>query len=237
MKERSQKKELMDGPLDDPLELHRNLEELVFINRFTANYPKTLRSLKKMIPDGQRELTVLDLGCGAGDWLWYVYKNLAPELDSLHLIGLDIEPHAIEFARKNYPGLEGKVQWECCSYRDFLAGEPRVDIATANLFCHHLTEEEISELLALLEEKCIRGFLINDLERNPIAFYSIAILTRLFSRSRYTRNDAPLSVKRGFKKPEWKKLLKDALNPGSMDWQIDSMWAFRHLICARKNQG
>jgi hypothetical protein len=44
-----------------------------------------------------------------------------------------------------------------------------------------------------------QGVVINDLERHPIAYHAIRILSRLFVRSPIVRHDAPLSVRRGFR--------------------------------------
>ena len=66
--------------------------------------------------------------------------------------------------------------------------------------------------------------IINDLHRNVLAYWSIKALTSVFSRSYMVRNDAAVSVKRGFKKKELKELL-DRLNINgySLNWR----WAFR----------
>ena len=62
-------------------------------------------------------------------------------------------------------------------------------------------------------ETAKHGFFINDLHRHPLAYHSIRILTSLFSKSYLVKNDAPLSVLRGFKKKELEDLLiKQALH-------------------------
>jgi hypothetical protein len=74
------------------------------------------------------------------------------------------------------------------------------------------------------------GFFINDLHRHPLAYYSIKILTRLFSASYLVKNDAPLSVRRGFTAKEWKVLLESA---GISRFRVSWKWAFRHLVVVR----
>jgi hypothetical protein len=74
------------------------------------------------------------------------------------------------------------------------------------------------------------GFFINDLHRHFLAYYSIKILTGLFSKSYLVKNDAPLSVQRGFIKKEWEDLMhKSAIDNYSIQWK----WAFRWLITGR----
>jgi len=223
----------MDGPLEDPEELYRNLKELVFINRFTANYSATFKKMSNLIPAYKRELRVVDIGCGAGDWLNYLHQKSSKLPPQSQFTGLDFEPHAIEFAKTRFPKLKSSVNWRVGSLEDYIsAGEP-VDIACCNLLCHHLDEGEIVGMLRGLGRICKLGIMINDLERNWLAYESIRILTGLFSSSRYTRHDAPLSVKRGFKKAEWKGLLHRAFPEGNVDFSISNMWAFRHLIIIR----
>ena len=69
--------------------------------------------------------------------------------------------------------------------------------------------------------------IINDLERNAFAYYAIKLLTKLFSKSYLVKNDAPLSVKRGFRTVEWHAIIKDA---GVQEYTVSSKWAFRHEI-------
>jgi hypothetical protein len=56
-------------------------------------------------------------------------------------------------------------------------------------------------------------------------------LTSLFSKSYLVKNDAPLSVKRGFTSDEWRLLL---LKAGIENYTITWCWAFRHLIVVKK---
>jgi hypothetical protein len=103
---------------------------------------------------------------------------------------------------------------------------PRIDVLHAALFCHHLTEQEIVRLLRFaLDHKSV--LVINDLERNSIAYYAIRTLTRLFSKSRLVKHDAPLSVLRGFKRSEWKNMIAEA---GAKKFTINKRWAFRHQV-------
>jgi hypothetical protein len=78
------------------------------------------------------------------------------------------------------------------------------------------------------------GFFINDLHRHWMAYYSIKLLTRLFSKSYLVKNDAPLSVHRGFKKKEWNAIFTEA---GIRNFSCKWRWAFRWLItCSNANK-
>jgi hypothetical protein len=71
------------------------------------------------------------------------------------------------------------------------------------------------------------GFFINDLHRNPLAYNFIKYAARFFSKSYLVKNDAPLSVLRGFRKNEWQKIFVRA---EIRDYGIRWKWAFRYLI-------
>jgi hypothetical protein len=76
------------------------------------------------------------------------------------------------------------------------------------------------------------GFFINDLQRHWLAYYSIKWLTKIFSKSRLVKNDAPLSVARGFHKSEWNTLFDLAqIKSVTINWK----WAFRYLIVYNHN--
>ena len=84
--------------------------------------------------------------------------------------------------------------------------------------------------LKWMKENSRLGFFINDLHRHPLAYYSIKFLTQLFSKSKLVKNDAPLSVARGFKKEDWDWLINQTgLKSISVKWK----WAFRYLIVCR----
>jgi hypothetical protein len=71
------------------------------------------------------------------------------------------------------------------------------------------------------------GFIINDIHRHWLAYYSIKLLTRIFSRSMMVRFDAPLSVLRAFRKKELEVILRNA---GISNFKIKWMWAFRWQV-------
>ena len=71
------------------------------------------------------------------------------------------------------------------------------------------------------------GIVINDIHRNWFSYYSIKLLTKLFSKSAMVKFDAPLSVLRAFKKNELKSILDQA---GFSNYTLKWMWAFRWQV-------
>ena len=173
---------------------------------------------------------IIDIGCGGGDTLVSIAKWGRRKGLQLELIGVDLKSDCIAYASdfcKAYPEIK-LVQKD---YIDWFKQNPMVDITVSSLFCHHLTNEELSDLIKHSCESSKIASMINDLHRHPLAYYSIALLTALFSKSYLVKNDAKLSVMRGFSKKEMQGFTHSI--PGvSLSWK----WAFRWQVIFYQNQ-
>jgi 2-polyprenyl-3-methyl-5-hydroxy-6-metoxy-1,4-benzoquinol methylase len=226
---RSDKKELLDGDSIPEKDLFQNLKELDTINTLLGGYNISLSAINHIVKDNA-PYRLADIGCGGGDTLKYIYSWTKKSNKNIALVGIDIKPVCIDYAKTNSAGLP--IEYICDDYRKIYNHVERVDIIHACLFCHHLSEEQLVELIQFaLKNQTI--LIINDLERNPFAYYSIKILTALFSKSYLVKNDAPLSVARGFKKKEWKQIL---IKAGAVHFSLKNKWAFRHQIIVYGNQ-
>jgi SAM-dependent methyltransferase len=225
---RSYKKELLDRD-DIPFEdIKRNMQELDFINKWLGGHKITINGLKKLIPAGRNTgLVIAEIGCGGGDNLRVLKRYCEKEKIPASFIGIDINPHCVEFAksRKDNAGIEFITS-------DYAAGqfENKPDIIFTSLFCHHFTDEELIKQFQWMRMNSVIGFFINDLHRHLLAYYSIKLLTALFSKSYLVKNDAPLSVLRGFKRKEIQALNATcSIANAQLKWK----WAFRWLLIVR----
>jgi 2-polyprenyl-3-methyl-5-hydroxy-6-metoxy-1,4-benzoquinol methylase len=223
--QRSYEKELLDGSGIPFEEIRLNMQELNTINHLLGGHSITLKGIRKLV-QGNKTLTVCEIGCGGGDNLAVIYKWAVREGIDIKCIGIDINSECTKFARLQFPNGE------------FITGDYRQirlkeipDIIFSSLFCHHFTNEELIDQLAWMNSNSGIGFFINDLHRHWFAYYSIRLLTAIFSRSRLVKNDAPLSVKRGFTRLEWLHLFKQS---GITEADIRWNWAFRWLNIVRK---
>ncbi|HOZ87449.1 MAG TPA: SAM-dependent methyltransferase [Bacteroidia bacterium] len=222
-KHRSHKKELLDQHGIPERDLFRNLMELDVINHYLGGYSITYSALSTILKAG-KSYVLVDIGSGGGDTLKRIQAWSKNTAFSFNLFGVDIKPSCISYSLTHRP--VAGINFICDDYRNILNHLPRVDIIHASLFCHHLTE---GELIALIRFSVTAKatLVINDLERNPVAYHAIKLLTRLFSRSYLVKNDAPLSVLRGFKKAEWLDILQKS---GVKNYSVKNKWAFRHLV-------
>jgi hypothetical protein len=76
-----------------------------------------------------------------------------------------------------------------------------------------------------------KAVIINDLHRHPLAYYSIGLLTTLFSKSPMVKHDSKVSVMRSFRRKELESLLEKA---GAKVYTIKWMWAFRWQVIIYK---
>jgi len=220
---RSYKKELLDKE-DIPFEdIRRNMQELNTINTWLGGHNITLAGFKKLLGNKQ-SIHVCEIGCGDGNNLYQLYKWCKKNNIEFSCTGIDIKPECIETAKQDY-NLENAT-WFAQDYKKVVF-DTKPDIIFSSLFCHHFEDVQLVYQLQWMKQNSAVGFFINDLQRNWFAYYSIKIITRLFSTSYLVKNDAPLSVARGFHKSEWIDLLSGAsIKNFSINWK----WAFRYLI-------
>lgn len=217
-------KELLDGDDIPFADIKRNMQELNTINTLLGGHKITVDGLLQLI-GYKKEMTICEIGCGGGDNLAAISKALSSKQVAHKCIGIDIKQECIDFAKQN-PSNNYLSEWLVSDYRK-VSFDQKPDIIFSSLFCHHFTEFELQQQLQWMQANSGIGFFINDLHRHILAYYSIKLLTTLFSRSYLVKNDAPLSVARGFKKEEWQSILSGS---GISNYSIKWKWAFRYLI-------
>lgn len=227
---RSTQPELLDAD-DIPFEdIKQNMKELDFINRWLGGHSITLSGLKKILSVSKttgKPIRICEAGCGGGDNLLAIDAWCAKNNIAVHLTGIDQKKECIDFAKEKIT--DTKYTWILSDYKrvDFLPQKP--DIIFSSLFCHHFSDDALVVMMRWMQDNSRMGFFINDLHRNTLAYYSIKVLTKLLSNSYLVKNDAPLSVRRGFKRKEWKTIMQRA---GIQNYSIEWKWAFRWLITA-----
>jgi 2-polyprenyl-3-methyl-5-hydroxy-6-metoxy-1,4-benzoquinol methylase len=227
---RSYQKELLDREDIPFADIKQNMQELDFINAKLGGHKITLHGVKTIIKKMKNKnrmnekLSILEIGCGGGDNLRVIKNYCEKKNIAVRLSGVDVNPHCIEFARSRKEN-EG-IEFISSDYK--LANPfPKPDIIFNSLFCHHFTDKEMIEILSWMKEHSGVGFFVNDLHRHPFAYYSIKWLTKLFSRSYLVKNDAPLSVLRGFKRKELEMFnVQCFIFNAQLKWK----WAFRWLL-------
>jgi 2-polyprenyl-3-methyl-5-hydroxy-6-metoxy-1,4-benzoquinol methylase len=231
---RSNQKELLDNLTIPFADIKQNMIELNTINTYLGGHSISIGGIKKLLPPSKsgHPITICEIGCGGGDNLKAIEKWCTRNAIKANFIGIDMKAECIEFAQQQYPALNAR--WIISDYREIDFKEDKPDIIFSSLFCHHFPDESIVHILQWMKKSATVGFFINDLHRHFLAYHSIQLITRIFSGSYLVKNDAPLSVARGFNKNEWQKLIASA---GLLNCSIQWKWAFRHLLLYRATPG
>jgi SAM-dependent methyltransferase len=225
-KHRSYESELLDAPNIPKELLYQNLRELDFINRILGGHSISMNGIKKLITEKNKIYHIVDLGCGSGATMKRIAAWAKSKGYKVRLTGVDKNADVINYMNdycKDYSEIRGVVN----DYFDFLRTADTIDIIHCSLFCHHLKDDELIELFSNLKRYTKTGFVINDLQRNRLAYYGVLLITHLLNGSALSKNDGPISILRAFKLEELHKLLQKAQ---MQHYSINRKWAFRYLV-------
>lgn len=223
-KNRAYDEELMDDLEASGPVIPQTLRELETINKWLGGNFVTIDGIVRLIRRKQpAKLVIADLGCGGGDILKLIAKWAQHKKLEVELVGFDANPNIIAYAEENCKDFENiRFEVQDIFSEDFK--ERRFDIILCTLFTHHFTEGQLTGIFHQFKTQAQIGVVINDLHRHWLAYHSISLLTRFFSKSEMVKNDGPLSVLRSFKRKELVQIMNDAqIDRFHLKW----MWAFR----------
>lgn len=205
LRQRSEAPELMDDLQISGTDLFVALRELRFINIVLGGPLPTLEGVWRLWHAAGKpsQLHLLDVGAGSGETSrlllrWADWQGIQMQITLLDIHPLTCAVAAAEFAD------EPRVQVQQGNMEHLSPAS--TDIVTASLVLHHFPAAQLPRILGTLHTTARLGVVLNDVHRHPLAWLGIALFTRLFSRNRMIRNDAPLSVARGFRPADFEAL-------------------------------
>lgn len=217
---RSYEPELMDDFSIHDERVDLALKELRVINRFLGGNSTSKSALKYFLNSNNNELSIIDIGSGSSDNLIASKKSFP----YLKIVSVDKNIRSL----KSFPNKTIKLNADALQVP---VKDKSCDIVHASLFLHHFTNKKIILLIKEFLRISRNGILINDLRRSLLALIGIKILTTIFSKSALVKNDAPLSVRRGFRMRELIELLEHS---NIDDYIIKRKWAFRWMVVIKK---
>ncbi len=218
--------EKMDAPDADPAEVARTVKYIDFTHRALGGYrviQNGLLSLLQGFPKGSR-VRILDVGCGAGYQLKYLLSNKNLKNWQCEFTGMDLSADSIAEAQSLLP--DSGVKFVCRNALDADFDYASYDIVICSLFLHHLSDEQISQLLRLWNKSNVH-VLINDLHRSPMAWILFRMFALLTAAPAMARYDGALSVRKGFSRKELLDFCRDA---GYSRIHLKWRWAFRYEL-------
>jgi len=201
-------RELLDGPLDDPIVLAANLRDLARINRLTCG----ARLSERGIASFGDVASLLDVGTGAADIPMRLLRAARRRGQNLIVTATDSRLEVLAAARvvdrsiEMTPGLVLSV----ADGRHLPYPDASFEVVHASLVLHHLDEAGALAFLGEMRRVARRGIVVNDLARSVRAWLGGWILTHTIAASRYTRHDGPLSVRRAWTLDETVDLVRRA---------------------------
>jgi len=213
--------ELLDGPLD-PADLRANLRDLARANRWLGGTAVSRRAVLALTDgrdagsrhDGaaghERPLRLLDVGTGAADIPRALQASFGRRGIRLEVEAVDRRPEILALAAERLGEGPAGIHLERANGEDLPYPDASFDIAHCSLLVHHLEPERATALLTEMARVSRVGVVVNDLDRTRHGYLGAWLLSRLATRNRYTRHDAPLSVRRAYRPAELVRLASRA---------------------------
>jgi ubiquinone/menaquinone biosynthesis C-methylase UbiE len=213
LERRADETEIMDDLSQTDAEFNAAYRELEIINRRLGG----VRAIERFLPSTESNLLMLDVAAGACD----VSEALAGKRPC-RIVVLDLNAKGLRFAKKSLPVVADALE---LPFR-----EGTFDVVMASLFFHHLSNDSCIHVLRQMWRIAKRRVIVNDLHRHAVAYFSIRALTRLFSRSRMVKHDAPVSVLRAFRRDE----LADIARQAGVPARVYRSFPYRLVLVAEK---
>lgn len=224
LQRRAQTSELMDEPTLSTDEMGSTLKEVDAINRYLGGWATSEWLLRPFLRTTKLP-SILDVGAGSGATARALQSHWGRRGWTTRWTLVDLHPSVCRVAGKEPRGFVSGVVRADARHLPF--PDRTFDVAHASLFLHHLGDQEISQVIREMTRVSRHGLVINDLERHGVALAAIRLITGMFSRNRCVRHDAPVSVRRGFRKGE---ILQWGAGLESASFEIQRRFPFRWAV-------
>jgi SAM-dependent methyltransferase len=226
--------ELLDGPLVDQRALVGNLRDLARLNRRLGGVRISAAAIDALAP-GTAPISVLDVGTGGADIPLALIERGRTGGRLVTVTGVDSRPEVIAAAVIADPRMAatGELALHVGDGRALPYADGSFDVVHASLLLHHLDPVSARALLAEMRRVARRGVVLNDLVRGRPAWVGAWLVSHLLTRNRFTRHDAPLSVRRAYTVAELTALLAAA--GLRVERRFDGFAGHRVALAARRD--
>lgn len=197
--------ELLDDPASDATLVTRSLRDVAEANRWFGGTAAVLAEIDPLLQAAHSNLTLLDVGTGAGD-----IPEKARQL--AHKRGVDLTTIGLERTTSAAAGAESRARFVCVGnglqlpFRD-----NSMDIVTCSQVLHHFADDEATTLLQEMHRVARRLAVVADLRRSWIAAAGIWASSFALRFHPVSRHDGVLSVLRGYRRDELAALVHRAV--------------------------
>lgn len=202
MSSRTDAVELLDSGSLSMSEVEQNLADLARLNRLPGGTATSVDGVRRLL-GRRRDARILDAGTGSGD------MPLAFARRTWRSVGVDLNPDVLPIARRT-TAHEPLIEIVEADARALPFDDGAFDVAHCSLLVHHLEPDEVVRALRELSRVAREGVVINDLRRGIWPLCATWASITAFGRSRVTRHDGLISVRRAYTLDELDLLLADA---------------------------
>jgi SAM-dependent methyltransferase len=208
---RAHREELLDGRGWDHQELRANLRDIGRVNRLGGGTAAILGNLPLVLGRDceDREIVILDVATGSADIPVAIRRWAGRRERRVRVIASDVSTEVLAVAAERIGGACGIVL-ATFDARNLPLPDRAVDVAICSLALHHFEPADAVAVLRELGRVSRHGVIVNDLVRCRRGYAAALVTSRLFTRNRLTRHDAPLSVLRAYTPSELAELMGEA---------------------------
>jgi SAM-dependent methyltransferase len=216
--QRAELTERMDEPCSRE-EMRDCLRDVAKLNRWMMGYLPTmnwLNGLKGTLPLLRGPLSILDVGCGDGDFLRRLEQWALEQRIAVDLVGIDLnlDAAALATAARPYWSRIRYFHGNVFAYRP----EKPIHLVISSLFTHHLSDVDAVRFLQWMEKNAEIGWFINDLSRSEFAYKFLRVFCKMTFLHPFVQKDAPISIQRSFLPEDWQRLTAAAgFKDGSLE--------------------
>lgn len=202
--------EKLDAGEGSDEDVAQSLSDLRRINRFLGGKRVVLRALSSCLNGASADgVSLLDVGTGSGDIPMAAAAYCRARGLEPFVAAVDISERNLRVSRTRL-SLGTDVHLVQANSLTLPFAPRSFDFVTASLFLHHFRDDDVVRLLSDFGRIARRAVIINDLIRNLVPYYFTRIAGPILASSFLTRNDAPVSVLRGFTTGEMNDLASRA---------------------------
>lgn len=201
---RATDRELLDDPVESLAELEGSLRDIEIANRFLGGISPVRRIFRKICPK-----TALDIGTGAGDIPLALVRDAQRSGRELRITCLDSSAQMLDIARRR-TAANPALSFVCANGEALPFADGAFDVVMCNLALHHFDPQPAVRLLREMRRVARLKPVLCDLRRAGIGWLGAYLFSRIVSRNRLTRHDAPLSARRAYTPDEARELCRIA---------------------------
>jgi SAM-dependent methyltransferase len=196
--------EYLDDPNVDPRVVRRSIADVATSNRFFGGTHAVLAELGPLLRK-RDELTLLDVGSGAGD-ITASAQSLAARRD------VRISSFAIDSAEELAPVSRHRGNVALCGDARRLPFSDRsVDVVVCSQVLHHFANDEAVKVILEMDRVAREMVIVSDLRRSWFAAAGIWLASFPLRFHPVSRHDGVVSVMRGFTTSELRELVWSAI--------------------------